>query len=63
MTNSTQEKINFSVNAGLMYHGKPQVNMTATKMLKPTAENAGRLEKYFESYHSCLSFNYSFNLI
>jgi hypothetical protein len=44
------KKINFSVNAGLMYHGKPQVNMTATKMLKPTAENAGRLEKYFESY-------------
>jgi hypothetical protein len=30
-----------------MYHGQAQVNMTATKMLKPTAENAGRLEKYF----------------
>jgi hypothetical protein len=44
------KNINFSINAGIMYHGKPEVSMVATKMLKRTAENAGRIEKKIENY-------------
>lgn len=59
------KNINFSFNAGVMYHGKPQVNMVATKMLKPTEENAGKFEKNLESYQfmPLLQVLIQFNLI
>lgn len=44
------ERINFGVNAGILYHGKPQVTMDGTNMLEPTEENAGRLEQNLSRY-------------
>jgi hypothetical protein len=51
-----------SVMLGLCTTAKPQVNMTATKMLKPTAENAGRLKNTSESYlHALVQLLIQFN--
>lgn len=44
------EHISFSINGGLLYHGKPEVTMVATNMLKPTEENAARLEQNLSGY-------------
>jgi len=59
------KNVNFSINAGVMYHGKPQVEMVATNMLEPTAENAGRFEQNLESYQfmPLLQLLIQFNLI
>jgi hypothetical protein len=40
------KNINFIFKAGVMY----QVNMVATKMLKPTEENEAKFENFLESY-------------
>jgi hypothetical protein len=44
------KNINFSVNGGIFYQGKPKVTMLATNMLKPTEESAARFEHNLESY-------------
>jgi hypothetical protein len=44
------KNINFSINGGILYQGKPQVSMVATNMLKPTEESAARLQYNLESY-------------
>lgn len=44
------KNINFSINAGGLYQGKPMVSMMATNMLKPTEESAARLEHNLSSY-------------
>lgn len=44
------ERLNFGINAGVLYHGRPQVTMYGTSMLKPTEENAARLEQNLARY-------------
>lgn len=44
------KNINFIINGGILYQGKPQVTMVATNMLKPTEESAARLEHNLASY-------------
>lgn len=44
------ERLSFSINGGFLYHGKPQVTMVGTNMLKPTEENAARFEQNLSSY-------------
>jgi len=44
------KNINFSINGGCLYQGKPEVTMMATNMLKPTEESAARLEHNLSSY-------------
>lgn len=42
--------VNFSINGGFLYQGKPEVTMVATNMLKPTEESAPRFEQNLSSY-------------
>lgn len=43
--------INFNVNGGFLYQGKPKVTMVATNMLSPTVESAPRFERNLSSYN------------
>lgn len=44
------KKINLGLEAGLNYHGKPEVRMEATNMLRPTASQAPILENNLDGY-------------